>query len=42
MVKFFSGEGSRLSGGECWKTSGKERIRIKQKEHSTNVRVTDV
>ena len=45
--KCLSGDGSRLSGGECRRRSRKERIRTEQarktkKERSTNVRVTDV
>ena len=41
--KSFSGDGSCLSGGECIRGSGKERIRTEQvtkKERSTSVRVT--
>ena len=40
-----SGDGSRLSGGECRCGSRKERIRTKQvmkRGRSTYVRVTDV
>ena len=41
--KCLSGDGSCLSGGECRRGSGKERIRTEQvtkKERSTSVRVT--